>query len=54
MEQKVELNFEAMMQEAANNVAQLNGRCMALAGQLGAEQAKVKKLQEEIEKLKEK
>ena len=47
---KVELNLDAMMQESANNIATLNGRCMALAGQLGAAQAKIKKLEEELEK----
>lgn len=52
METKVELNLDAMLQESANNIATLNGRCMALAGQLGAAQDKIKKLEEEL-KLKE-
>ena len=49
----MELNLDAMLQESANNIATLNGRCMALAGQLGAAQAKIKSLEEEVAKLKE-
>ena len=49
----MELNLDAMLQESANNIATLNGRCMALAGQLGAAQSKIKTLEEELNKLKE-
>ena len=49
----MELNLDAMLQESANNIATLNNRCMALAGQLGAAQAKIKALEEELSKLKE-
>ena len=49
----MELNLDAMLQESANNIATLNSRCMALAGQLGAAQARIKNLEEELNKLKE-
>ena len=49
----MELNLDAMLQESANNIATLNNRCMALAGQLGAAQAKIKNLEEELAKTKE-
>lgn len=53
MEPKVEINFEALMQEASNNLATLNSRCMMLAGQNGALTQQVKVLTEENSKLKE-
>ena len=41
----MELNLEAMVREAANNLGTLNTRCMMLAGELEALRAKLAALE---------
>ena len=47
----MELNLEAMMQEAANNVATLNNRCMILAGENAALKAQLKAKDDQLKEL---